>query len=116
VTQFKRLLRELGLEVLPVVGEADAFIAKQVSAISPRWYGLHGPSIHAEARYSRLGGQKEKPPPPTHTVPYRAHTQVASPSSPFTAVLSRDSDFLVYRDCAMLPPDLLDLHSMTVRD
>jgi hypothetical protein len=63
VTQFKRLLRELGLEVLPVVGEADAFIAKQVSAISPRWYGLHGPSIHAEARYSRLGGQKEKPPP-----------------------------------------------------
>lgn len=40
---------------------------------------------------------------------------VAAPGSPFAAVLSRDSDFLVYAGGRLLPFDLLDMRAMTVR-
>lgn len=40
---------------------------------------------------------------------------VAAPGSPFRAVLSRDSDFLVYAGGRLLPFDLLDTATMTVR-
>jgi len=39
---------------------------------------------------------------------------VAAPDSPFLAVLSRDSDFLVYERGRLLPFDLLDTAAMTV--